>query len=942
MIYYLKTYETHVICSDFSKFMQLNEAEAETALLNSQNFYQTLVENTQDLIQVVSPDGRFLYTNKTWRKKLGYTQTELSELTLWDIIHPDFYPHCRTTFSQVLAGASPLIQATFVAKDGRVLTLEGNASPCYIDGQIVATHSFLHDISQRKQAIEALQKSEQLVKEIITSISDVVYVTRLTKNEGWKVIYLSPHIEMLTGYDYVQFKADWSFWPTNVIHPDDYSIANKQAGEFAKGQNSKVDYRIIHKDSLVIWVRDSGRVEQFDDGSMMVYGVISNITEIKQIETALRKSRNTLRTFIDASTEIMILINLDYTISALNYTASELINEKPHNLIDIPVFKLFPAHMAEQRRTNCETVVHLGKKVYFEDEDNEVWFGNNYYPVFDQQGQVVQIALVIRNITEQKWAEVALREAYQRLSLYLKHSPLIVIEWDNEFQVLHWSAEAKQLFGWDANEVIGKHATQWNFILDEDVAVVTKLMDDLLAGKQNQYVALNGNYTKTGQIVYCEWYNAVLFDKAGNLASVLSLVLDITDRRQAELALKKERALLAERVEARTNELSIANTKLARANRLKNEFLAGMSHELRTPLNAVLGMAEILDDEIYGPLNEEQRESVKQINESGTHLLALINDILDLAKVEAGKLELIMEVVNIKAVVSTSLQFVKQMAHKKRIKLFSMIQEGLTSFLSDERRLKQILVNLLSNAVKFTPDGGRVGIEVEGDIEQEEIRFTVWDTGIGIKAEHIEYLFEDFTQLDSKLSRKHEGTGLGLALVYQMVDLHGGSIAVDSEFGKGSQFVVSLPWQEEIQINQLETTETTSTPEPMNQKMGELQPLVLLAEDNSANIKMLSAYLLHQNYRLLVAKNGLEAVSLTQENNPDLILMDIQMPEMNGFEAIEMIRTDEEFKETPIIAITALAMVGDRERCLAAGANDYISKPVSLKKLTTTIANLLP
>jgi len=921
--------------------MQTDKTKIQEKLLHDQNFYQTLVENTQDLIQVISPDGHFLYTNETWCKKLGYTKTDLLDLTLWDIIHPDFYPHCQTIFPQVLGGATVLIQAMFVAKDGCILTLEGNASPYYVEGEIVATHSFFHDISQRKQAIEALQKSEQLVKEIITSISDVVYVSHLTKNDVWEVIYLSPHIELLTGYDYAKFKADWNFWPTIVIHPDDYSIAHKQAIQFTQGKNSKVDYRIVHKDGPTIWVRDSGRVEYLDDTSKMVYGVISNITEIKQIETALRKSRNTLRTFIDASTEIMILINLDYTISALNYTASELVNQAPYNLIGTSVFTLFPSNTVKQRQAKCEAVISSGKKIYFEDEDNQIWFGNNYYPVFDQQGQVIQLALVIRNITEQKWTEVALREAYQRLTLYLKHSPLIVIEWDSEFQVIHWSAEAKILFGWDANEVIGKHPTQWNFILDEDVKIINHLINDLLAGKQNQFVAINGNYTKTGQIVYCEWYNAALFDKSGNLTSVLSLVLDITDRRQAELALKKERALLTQRVEERTNELSIANAELARANRLKDEFLAGMSHELRTPLNAILGMAEILDDEIYGPLNTEQRESVQQITDSGTHLLSLINDILDLAKVEAGKLELVMDMVNIHSVVSISLQFVKQMAHKKRIKLFSMIQEGLTSFWSDERRLKQILVNLLSNAVKFTPDGGRVGIEVEGDVEKERIQFTVWDTGIGIKAEHIEYLFQDFTQLDSKLSRRHEGTGLGLALVYRMVDLHGGSITVDSEIDKGSQFVVSLPWQKGDKSNQPEIDDTTSTTQPVSQKAGGVQPLILLAEDNPANIKMMSAYLRHQDYQLLIAKNGLEAVSLAQENNPDLILMDIQMPEMSGFEAIEMIRTDETFKQTPIIAITALAMVGDRERCLEAGANDYISKPVSLKNLTQAINDLL-
>jgi len=426
---------------------------------------------------------------------------------------------------------------------------------------------------------------------------------------------------------------------------------------------------------------------------------------------------------------------------------------------------------------------------------------------------------------------------------------------------------------------------------------------------------------------------------------IFTVVLrDITARKRIEAALAEERALLAQRVEERTAALSVANVELARAARLKDEFLAGMSHELRTPLNAILGLSEVLQEQVYGLLNEKQLKALCNIEESGRHLLALINDILDLSKIEAGKLELEIAPIPVESVCQASLRMINQSANRKQLKISSTFDSAVMTVQADGRRLKQILVNLLSNAVKFSPDKGAVGLEVNGNAEHGLVHFTVWDTGIGIAQKDLEQLFQPFVQLNATLSRPYPGTGLGLALVHRMIELHGGSVAVESEPGKGSRFTVSLPWQEQaepiIKAEELVTPRKplihhvlTNAASPASAD----QPVILLAEDNESNIKTLSDYLLFRNYRLVIARDGNEAIARARQERPHVILMDLQMPDMDGLEATRRIRADAKMGTIPIIALTALAMPGDREKCMQAGANDYLSKPISLKGLVKAI-----
>jgi PAS domain S-box-containing protein len=432
---------------------------------------------------------------------------------------------------------------------------------------------------------------------------------------------------------------------------------------------------------------------------------------------------------------------------------------------------------------------------------------------------------------------------------------------------------------------------------------------------------------------------------------------------QQELAQKQQAEV---KLTETNHQLAVSNQELIRATRLKDEFLTNMSHELRTPLNAILGLSESFLEEVFGAINDRQKKAISTVERSGQHLLSLINDILEVSKIEAGKLELEITTVSATTLTKSTLAFVKQLAHQKQIQLTTTFPPNLGNIDVDERRIRQVLINLLNNAVKFTPAGGQVKLEVQ--IEQAQfcslpistdlrqqldsgawILFAVTDTGIGITPENQSKLFQPFVQIDGSLNRQYQGTGLGLTLVKQIVELHGGLVTLVSEFGQGSCFTVRLPYHAAAEPRTIPSPEPTPSLAITDGYLPSIEyPLILLAEDNQANIDTLSSYLEASNYRLILASNGHEVISIlegrlnTPVDLPDLILMDIQMPGMDGLETMQRIRQDLQLADLPIIALTALAMTGDREKCLAAGANDYLTKPVKLKQLRETIQSLIP
>ncbi|WP_373544816.1 GAF domain-containing protein [Chamaesiphon sp.] len=424
---------------------------------------------------------------------------------------------------------------------------------------------------------------------------------------------------------------------------------------------------------------------------------------------------------------------------------------------------------------------------------------------------------------------------------------------------------------------------------------------------------------------------------------------ELTERHQVETQLRQS-----------NQQLAVSNQELARATRLKDEFLANMSHELRTPLNAILGMSEGLQDEVFGSITDRQRKSLSLIEKSGKHLLALINDILDLSKIEANKFELELTDVSIQDLCRNSLLFIKELALKKQIRLTTQLPDYLhrINIQLDDRRCRQVLINLLSNAVKFTPAGGSIALDVrvidrQGDGKTREqtdpappqqIVFSIIDTGIGIAPEHMDKLFQSFVQIDSSLSRQYAGTGLGLALVRRIVEMHGGTVSAQSELNRGSCFTVALPFCPSGEITVPTSLPPVAYPLTINPESTPApgqKAAILVVEDNQANMETMTGYLKSRGYRPIEAVNGRMAIDLAQLHHPDIILMDIQMPGMDGFAAIRQIRQMRECAGIPIVALTALAMPPDRQKCLDAGANEYVTKPVKLSQLVATIESLL-
>ena len=413
----------------------------------------------------------------------------------------------------------------------------------------------------------------------------------------------------------------------------------------------------------------------------------------------------------------------------------------------------------------------------------------------------------------------------------------------------------------------------------------------------------------------------------GSLAYSSTVARDISGQKRAE----------AER-EERAAELTRLNADLARAARAKDEFLASMSHELRTPLTGILGAAELLRVGAHGPLNERQLRSLGFLEEAGRHLLALLSDILDLSRIGAERLSLRQEPCSLGEVCESALAIVREDAKRKDLDLSFLGPPAPVRFVADGRRIRQVLVNLLSNAVKFTPAGGFVELSAGADEETELVRLEVRDTGPGIAPEDIPRLFQRFSQLDSRLSREHAGTGLGLALVKSLSELHGGHAEVESEPGKGSLFRVVLPWRRQLArgSGSVPALPAERAPEHVPGSRGR----ILLVEDDDANRTILGEFLRTRGFAVDEVSTGAEAVVRAASTPPDLVVLDIQLPGMDGFEVLARLRAGGG-SAPPVLALTALAMSGDRERILKAGADAYLAKPAPLATLDVEIDRLL-
>jgi len=401
--------------------------------------------------------------------------------------------------------------------------------------------------------------------------------------------------------------------------------------------------------------------------------------------------------------------------------------------------------------------------------------------------------------------------------------------------------------------------------------------------------------------------------------------------------------LLAEQLRSRSEEIASKNQQLVEASRMKSEFLANMSHELRTPMNAIIGFAEVLKDGLVGELAPRQKDCVIDIFDSGNHLLSLINDILDLSKVEAGKMTLNLEPQSVPALVRSSLQVVREMALGRRLRLTSDVSDDLADVWLDERKVKQILFNLLSNAVKFTPEGGEVHVTArkvgraavtEGGFEHY-LELEVRDSGIGITPEDQTKLFQPFVQIDSTLSRRYEGTGLGLVMVRHLAELHGGAVSLQSAPGKGSTFTVWLPWQTDgerpvaMPRGAAPAATPVSEPPPRRPPLDK-PPLALVIEDDDKAADLLRLQLESSGFRVVRVATAESALELARQETPDVITLDIQLPGMSGWDFLVQVKNEPRLGVIPVVIVSIAA---DRIRGISLGAAQVLQKPISREDL---------
>jgi PAS domain S-box-containing protein len=527
----------------------------------------------------------------------------------------------------------------------------------------------------------------------------------------------------------------------------------------------------------------------------------------------------------------------------------------------------------------------------------------------------------LRYALERKRGQEALRLSQTQLAEAQRVAHVGSFVYDLGDDTLSWSDEMYRIFGLDPDFQFTPGSME-QMIHPDDRAEVNKVMDEAMQ-LAKPFQIQNRIIRPDGEVRVLDTRGEVLAGGSGRPSRLLGVSQDITEWKRAEDALRE-----------RERELRAARDQAVQASDFKSQFLANMSHEIRTPMNGVLGMAHLLLEAENDP---QKRTYLRALKESGQNLLAIINDILDFSKVESGQLELEDIELDLHELVGTALDLFETQATQKGLKLELRIRPDVPrTVLGDPVRVRQILMNLLSNAVKFT-DSGRVMVGVHSAGEGR-VRFEVTDTGIGILPSEHQRILDPFRQADSSTTRRFGGTGLGIPICRQLVALMGGTFDYVSESGIGSTFWFELPLPASgaASVRLVKSEAGDAVPQPPQPARS--AETVLLVEDNLVNRLVAEAMLRGLGYEVDLALTGAEAVAAVRRRSYSFILMDCLMPEMDGYEATAIIRREPgPAAATPIIALTALAMKGDRERCLAAGMDDYLSKPLSPVALSAAL-----
>ncbi|MCE9644920.1 MAG: PAS domain S-box protein [Chloroflexi bacterium] len=979
--------------------------QAEEALRTSEAQFRAIFEGAAIGMALVDETGHPVRQNPALHELLGYDEQELSKMIFTDFTHPDDANIDWALWQELISGKreSYQIEKRFIHKDGHTIWVKLVTSIIRgKDGIFSFGVGMVEDITERKQAemqikyqlaeLEALYENGLAIsrllepKQIARRMVEVID-QKLDWHHAAIRLYdaETDHLELLAlnspGSSEAQTNEQIKRINQSISTPDKgLSGWVIRHGEVVRIGKLKDDPRYLEtypgiKSGLYVPIRSGDEII----GSIAVESEQENAFSQRDEHTLTTLANQAAISFVNARLYLLLQKGLDERhraeeeVRKLNIDLEHRVAERTVQ-IEATKRRLELAAMAGQigvweynprsNRVIWDERMHIIHQIPFGDFDgtSESWAQlihpddleksqinkqlaftqslliNNEYrillpngstrdihsnsiTVFSEDGIPDRIIGINMDITDRKQIEQSLREseAYARLLFDAVQDPVSVTEANLDGKIVDVNEMFEKEYGILRDEARGKRISELGIYPETELAKREIYLAEILQGHAAQPVELQ--YYKRGErIKTLEFHSYPIVTFGRQL--ILNTSHDITQHKRAEETQR------------------LAKSEMERALRIKNEFLATMSHELRTPLNSILGISESLEEQIAGVLNEKQQKYIGIIRESGRHLLELINDILDLSKIEAGRMELDIHHVAVGKICESSLRLVRELGQKKSLNV-SFNLDGQVHIVScDERRMKQCLVNLLSNAVKFTPPGSRIGLDVTGFPERNEVEFTVWDQGIGIAQQDIQRIFKPFVQLDAGLTREYQGTGLGLALVAQIANMHGGRIRVESASGSGSRFTITLPWPPEAQAILSKGTAPISML-PIQRSDKNRNGRILLVEDTDVVVQLISEYLRYKGYEVILAQNGAEGLELASQEHPDLILMDVMMPVMNGLEATEKIRLDPSLKITPIIALTALAMSGDMERCLAAGMNDYLSKPIQLQNLADMIEKYL-
>jgi PAS domain S-box-containing protein len=719
-----------------------------------------------------------------------------------------------------------------------------------------------------------------------------------------------------------------------AVYPEDLETLIAQFGQAVNGGSQfHVEYRVLRPDGSVIWISATGRVLLDGFGAARrVIGTVADIHGRKIVEEELRRTAKSLAIAQKAGGIATFDVNVLTGDTVQSGNMREIVGVPPDQpLPNLPLW-LELVHPEDRELVKHPLRVPGADGTAYQREyriiraDGSVrWLNERGVAMHTITGDTARITGAIIDTTERKSAEAAMLELEARLERAVRGTSDVLWEWDSVTDEIWIASRFREVLGYGERDPLPATAQEFaSYLHEEDVPRVDESVHKHLADGTPYDIEARMK-SKSGAYEWVRIRGVADTDPTGQGRRISGSIQIITEKKRTELALIE------------------ATNAAAAASRAKSEFLANMSHEIRTPMNGVIGMTQLLAD---SRLTATQREYVEVIRSSGENLLALINDILDVSKIEAGRMDLEALDIDLRQIVASAITTLGASATAKGLALIADFRPDVPSTVrGDPLRLRQILFNLVGNALKFTSKG-KVTVEValeSMDNGRPQVRFSVRDTGIGIAPDRLDRLFKSFSQVDSSTTRHFGGSGLGLSIVKRLTELMGGRVGVDSEVGRGSVFWFTAKF-DRASASHASHKPAVPDPAPATQAApGSFAGAhVLLVEDNAVNQKVAQKYLEKLGITSDLARNGAEAVEAWQHGRYDLILMDCQMPVMDGFEASrEIRRREQDGQHVPIVALTANALASDRSNCLAAGMDEHLPKPLELTKLEACFARYL-